>query len=113
MNHRVYFIANTRLFKGFLIIWKKFTIMYFQANYESSRQKNKLISEFAIYHNARKFEQIHLWSDNKGYLKLLVVKVDKQLITKIIITYFSKILNRFKENWVNKWYNIFRNSFRG
>ena len=37
------------------------------------------------------------WSDNKGYSKLLIVKVDKQLITKIIITYFSKILNRFKE----------------
>lgn len=25
------------------------------------------------------------WSGNKGYSKLLIVKVDKQLITKIII----------------------------
>lgn len=44
-----------------------------------------------------KFEQKRHWSDNKGYLKLLIVKVDRQLITKIIITCFSKILNRFKE----------------
>lgn len=41
--------------------------------------------------------KILIWSGNKGYSKLLIVKVDKQLITKIIITYFSKILNRFKE----------------
>lgn len=29
------------------------------------------------------------WSDNKGYSKLLIVKVDKQLITEIIITSFG------------------------
>ena len=51
--------------------------------------KNKKILEFQGLN--------YIWSDNKGYSKLLIVKVDKQLITKIIITYFSKILNRFKE----------------
>jgi hypothetical protein len=33
-------------------------------------------------------EQIPQWSDNKGYSKLLIVKVDKQLITKYIIAPF-------------------------
>ena len=37
----------------------------------------------------------------------------KNSTNKLLITCFSKILNRFKEIWVNKWYNIFRNSFRG
>ena len=35
-----------------------------------------------------KFEQKRQWSDNKGYSKLLIIKVNKQLITKFIITSF-------------------------
>ena len=33
-----------------------------------------------------KVRLIYKWGDNKSYSKLLIVKVDKQLITKIIIT---------------------------
>ena len=64
----------------------------------SSIHKKTNPNELVVLKKLEKFERISLWSNNKGYLKLLVVKVDKQLITKIIITYFSKILNRFKEN---------------
>lgn len=35
-----------------------------------------------------KFEQKRQWSDKKGYSKLLIIKVNKQLITKFIITSF-------------------------
>ena len=59
--------------------------------------KKLIIFQINLYIKLEKFEQIRHWSDNKGYLKLLIVKVDKQLITKIITTCFSKILNRFKE----------------
>ena len=42
-------------------------------------------NELVVLKKLEKFERISLWSDNKGYSKLLIVKVDKQLITKIII----------------------------
>ena len=45
-----------------------------------------------------KFEQISQWSNNKGYLKLLIVKVDKQLITKVMIPQIDIKTNNFNRD---------------